>query len=306
MSDACDDDGLRVFTRTYFGAMLAMAVRGWDEAATSLTEAILIADEAGLHAEGATAHGVVAGVHMMAGDYDRAAAHAQTGFELSDDPGARSVNLTFLAAVGADVGDVDEALVYGKEAVAAARTAGDPVRLLYACGHAGRVALMHADLDVARTLVTEACMIGAGTMLALQPWPTAMLAEVEIADGNFETAVVRARQAAALAATTEIVYQQALAHRALGLAAAATGDVDVAVGELQEALVLGRRTTGEGYLFHWPVAFILDSLSMVTATNDPSASHRWAATLEEHASVVGMHAMVERARERRGSLPAGP
>jgi hypothetical protein len=112
-------------------------------------------------------------------------------------------------------------------------------------------------------------------MLALSPWSMSILAEVELAERNLDAARHAANEAATLAATTKIAYQQALAWRAIGLVESACGDFESASAHLSEALSHARRTTGEGYMFHWPVAFVLDSLAEVTAVHDPTASQRW-------------------------------
>ena len=49
--------------------MLGMAVRGWDEAATALSEAYHIAERIDRPADAALALGVRAGIDMMRADY---------------------------------------------------------------------------------------------------------------------------------------------------------------------------------------------------------------------------------------------
>jgi tetratricopeptide (TPR) repeat protein len=179
----------------------------------------------------------------------------------------------FLAAVGADTASFDEAIEYARAAVAAAEASTDPIRIVYAASHAGRVFLMYGDMPGARKFAEEAVAVASGTLLTLLPWPLTILAEIEVASHELDAATHRARQAAALAATTHIAYQRALAYRAMGLAEAVRGNTDSAVDHLTQALAYGRQTTGKGYTFHWPVAFVLDSLSNVTAESDPETSH---------------------------------
>jgi hypothetical protein len=217
---------------------------------------------------------------------------------MSDDPGARSVNLMFLAAIDADVGDLDGAVGHVNAAGRAAETSGDPVRILYTAAHAARVHLLMGDTSAARTELGRAGAAGEGTMLALRPWLMSLLAEVELAERNLDAAWRAANEAATLAATTNIAYQRALACRAIGLAEAARGDAEAAVAHLTEALSHARRTTGEGYTFHWPVAFVLDSLAEVSAVHDPPAAQRWASALLDHATAIGMNHFIARARQR--------
>jgi ATP/maltotriose-dependent transcriptional regulator MalT len=212
--------------------------------------------------------------------------------------------LTFLAASEADIGDRDAAIVHARDAVAAATATGDPVRIVYAHAHLGRVLLMYRDTGSARREL-ESAATTASMMLTLLPWLTVMLAEVDLADGDVGTAAVRARQALALATATGVSYQEALAQRALGLAEAARGNTEQAVAELVNALESARRTTGEGYAFHWPIAFILESLMDVTSTADPDDARRWATTLVDHATAIGMHELAARGRAFLG-LPDEP
>ena len=75
----------------------------------------------------------------------------------------------------------------------------------------------------------------------------------------------------------------------------ARGDHDAAVDRLLVALAQARRTTGEGYTFHWPVAWILESLARVSLHTDAASSQRWAETLLDHASAVEMRTFIDRA-----------
>jgi DNA-binding SARP family transcriptional activator len=300
-SDDTNDDYLRTITRTFLAAMLGIAVRGWDEAATALSEAFYLAEQLQLADDAATVLAVRSGTEMMRGDYQTAHAYGLSGLEMSHDPGARALNLMFLGGIEADRGKHDQAAQHAESAVSSAEDSRDPVRLLYASAHAARVLLMCDQPSRARPMVELARATGT-TMLAIQPWPVAMLAEVEVADGQIEAALRHAKQAEAMSATTGVSYQQALAKRAMGLAEAARGDTDAAIGHLTAALNLARRTTGEGYTFHWPVAFILESLTTVTAKTDPTGSRRWASTLLDHASAIQMDHFVTRARQHLEQL----
>jgi hypothetical protein len=232
---------------------------------------------------------------MMRADYDSAARRASAGLAMSEEPGARSINLMALCATEADTRRPEDAVKHVWEAMEAAEQSGDPVRIVYAAAHVGRVLVMHGQTVLAREPVERSAAMAAATMPTLAPWPMSLLAEIEIADGNLDAAQRHVDRAAATAATTGIIYQQALAARAAGLLEAARGNDQHAVDHLTNALALGRRTTGEGYAFHWPIAFVLDSLSAVTAT-DPATSRRWATALMDHANVNGMHEFTARAQ----------
>jgi tetratricopeptide (TPR) repeat protein len=292
---------LRAITRTFLAAMLGIAVRGWDEAATALSEAFFLAERLRLADDAATVLAVRSGTEMMRGDYQAARAYGLSGLEMTDDPGARALNLMFLAGIEADRGNNDRAVEHAESAVSSAENSSDPVRVVYAAAHAARVLLMCEQPTPARPMVELALATGS-TMFAIQPWPMAMLAEIEVGEGQIEAALRHAKQAGAMSATTGVSYQQALAERSIGLAEAARGDANAAIGHLTAGLNLGRRTTGEGYTFHWPVAFILDSLAVVSAEKDPTGSRRWASALLDHASTIQMGHFVTRARQHLEKL----
>jgi hypothetical protein len=95
-------------------------------------------------------------------------------------------------------------------------------------------------------------------------------------------------------ASGSIAYQKALALQAIGLIDAAAGNTSAAVTHLTEALYRARRTTGEGYTFQWPVAFVLDSLGDVTALED--RLRRTGAPVRERRSTRSMASRRGRAR----------
>lgn len=299
MADQSDDAGLEIMARLFLAAMLSIAVRGWDESATATTEALHLAEQHRLSIEEATARGVLAGIDLMRADYRSAATHARIGAERSPDAGAHAFNLTFLAAVEADVGQGEEAVRHAVEAVAAGEESGDPIRIAYATAYAGHALLLEDDPDAARDHVERAIEVLA-PMLVLLPWPLAMLAEIEVRTGHLDAASEPAGRAWAIAATTDVAYQRALALRAEALVHAARGDHEVAIDRLTLALGQARRTTGEGYTFHWPVAWILESLAQISAHTDPDGSRRWAEALLDHAAAVEMRAFTRRAERLLG------
>lgn len=238
----------------------------------------------------------------MRGAHTNARRCCRAGLALSDHPGAQSVNLTFLAATDADLGDLHAAADHIQSATSAAEASGDLVRILYGHAHAARIHLMRKDIAAARTEVTTAFAAGE-SMQALTPWLMTMLAEVETAESHLDEAREHAEVAATLATVTDITWQRALALRAIGLIDAVAGDTKAAVTHLTDALSQARRTGGEGYTFHWPIAFILDSLVDVTTVGDPSASRRWAVAMLDHATAIGMNQFADRARARLTGTP---
>jgi hypothetical protein len=132
-----------------------------------------------------------------------------------------------------------------------------------------------------------------------------MLAELDVHAGDLHAAADTAMEADGLATATGISYQRALAQRALALGEAAAGDEAAALDRLVLALDHARRTSRQGYPFHWPVAWVLESLSSISARSQPSEARRWAAALKDHASVTGMSAFEARA-DQYMALAASP
>lgn len=295
MADRHDDVGLQIMARLFFAAMLSIAVRAWDESATVTTEAINLAGQLPSGYEEATARGMLAGLELMRADYPAAIRHATAGDALTTDPGARALNLTFLGAIEADAGDSERAVRLTADAVTVAEASADPIRILYAGAYAGHALLLADEPELARPHVEHA-VAAASPMLVLLPWPLAMLSEIETRAGDLDAALELAGRAAAMSATTNIAYQRALALRAFALVDIVRGRPDEAIERLTEALGHARRTTGEGYAFHWPIAWILDTLTTTSTVTDPVASDRWARTLLEHATARGMTSFVRRAQ----------
>lgn len=296
MADREHDLGLRVMARLFFAAMLSIAVRGADEGSAVATEALLLAQDADLAYEEAAAHGVLAGIDLMRADYAAAVAHCGLGDLRCPDPGTRALCVAFDAAVSADVGQGERAVELAAEAVELADASADPIRVVYAHAYAGHALLLQDQPEAARPHVERAIQ-AASAVLVLQPWPLAMLADIDVRAGRLDAAERSAEQARAMSSTTGIAYQQALALRASALLAAARGDRGRALDELVRALALARRTSGEGYTFHWPIAWVLESLARVSAPVDRASSQRWAQALLDHATAVGMHTFIRRGQE---------
>ena len=223
-------------------------------------------------------------------------AHCGLGDLRCPDPGTRALCVAFDAAVSADVGQGERAVELAAEAVELADASADPIRVVYAHAYAGHALLLQDQPEAARPHVERAIQ-AASVVLVLQPWPLAMLADIDVRAGRLDAAERSAEQARAMSSTTGIAYQQALALRSSALLAAARGDRDRALDELVRALALARRTSGEGYTFHWPIAWVLESLARVSAPVDRASSQRWAQALLDHATAVGMHTFIRRGQE---------
>lgn len=294
LADLHGDVTLRIAGRMFLAGMLNMSVRAWDEAATTTAQAIHLAAEAGRDDDQAVARSILAGSELMRGDYRTALAHAELGTALSDQPGARSLNLAFRSAVESDIGRHQDAIEHALLATSEAERTGDPVQLAYAFAYAAHAHMACGRYEAARPHLGRA-IDACSSVLVLKPWPLAMLAEIDVRVGNLGAAAATATEADGLATVTGISYQRALAHRALALGEAAAGNGAAALDRLVVALGHARRTTGQGYTFHWPVAWVLESLATTSAQRQPQDAKRWAAALKAHASASGMSTFAVRA-----------
>lgn len=294
MAEAHGDVVLRVAARLFLAGMLSMSVRGWDEVGTVTSEAARLARDAGLAMHEASARGIRAGSELMRGDYVAARRHATIGASLADDPEARALNLALLAGAEADVGRLDDAHTHAAMAVECAPDCRDPVKVVYAHAYAAHVHLLAGEPDAARPALEQA-IEAAAPVLVMKPWPMAMLAEVDVRAGRLEEGTRLAMLAEGLAAATGVAYQRALALRVLALAAEARGEHEAAVDHLLVALAHARRTTAEGYAFHWPVAWVLETLAVASARVDDREARRWVGALRAHAAEAGMTTFVGRA-----------
>ena len=289
LSDLNGDLDLRIAGRLFLAAMLNMAVRGWDEAATTTTEARHLAEQAGRVEDQAVARSILAGSELMRGDYRVALNHAEHGAALSAEPGSLALNLAFQCAVESDTGRHDDAIGHAIDAVSHAERSSDPVRLAYAYAYAGHADIGAGRYEAARSHV-ERAIDACSSILVLKPWPMAMLAEIEVRAGDLDAAANIATEADKLAMVTGMSYQRALAQRALALGEAAAGHDAAALDRLVVALDHARRTSRQGYPFHWPVAWVLESLACISARSQPEAARRWAVALNDHALATGMAA----------------
>jgi DNA-binding SARP family transcriptional activator len=294
MADRAGEQELGLTGRLLVGAMLGMTARAWDEASTLLSQASHLAAALQRDVAAATARGLLAGNEVMRGDYEAVVEHAEAGLASSDDPGTRALNLMFLGAVDADRGNIAAALATGRTAVDCALEADQRVTIVWSATYASRALVQAGRLTEAHQMAQTAAT--AATTPMLRPWVLATLAEIHATRGDGDAALEVATEAKATAVATTVAWQQALAHRAVALAKAATGDDRAAVDELIQALRHARREAGEGYAYHWPIALTLDSLTKITARYDPDEARQWAAALHEHANGIGMVAYTARAR----------
>lgn len=288
------DDVLRADAMLTLSAMLGIAVRGADEALATGAGLVRLADAQGRGDVVADAYAILGGTAMMQADQRAAIGYCRRALDASAAHGPRATALTFLGASEADLGDTKAAVDHLEEAAAEAGVDGGALRIYYAASHLARVRLTREEWSRARPQIEVAIDAAAGSATLL-PWPLAMLAEVERAEGRLDAGARAATRSTALAATVGLAWAEALALRAGALIDAARGDHKRSVSRLTAALRAARSTRSFGYTYHWPIAFVLDSLCDVAALDDADLARHWASALRDHASRAGMTEFVLRA-----------
>jgi DNA-binding SARP family transcriptional activator len=304
LADQVRASDLSLMARLYLGAMLSMTARSWDEASTVLNEAVALAEAAGDELSAAYATAALAGNELMRADYPAVFELANRATATSEHPLVAGEVWSFVGAAEADLGYLDDAIAHTTRGVnllagvddasAEGWVAVQPVLVGWAASHAARVLLMAGQVAEAETMVASALHVSTSPMQ--QPWPLAIQAEIAASHGSPDVADKLARRALALATTTGVAWQRAIAERAVALASASAGDHGGAVEQLLDALGSARRAEGEGFPFHWPIAFTLDSLAEISLGIDRAGSRQWASELCDLAVASGMKEYEARAR----------
>lgn len=229
------------------GSALVHAVRSHDdEGAVLLRQGARLAAEVGDHRVGVHAFRELGYVDALAGRRPTALEHLRQATGLAgDDPellaGVHSVSAFNLG----DWGRFEEAI--GEYALARelARQTGSARREAWTLGLGAWVQLAAGDLAEARAW-TRACLdlTGSTRWVAFRPWPVAVLAETELADGSVSAATrTDLDEAFALSCSLADPCWEGATARMIALAHAADGELDAARTWIEQALHRSRRCT---------------------------------------------------------------
>ncbi len=301
-ADDVDDGPLQVQTLMALGSALVHSVRGRDgEGAGILHETIGIADRIGAPELAAQAHRELGYIELLRGRYDRAQHWLQTATTLADEePTERAWALAVQGVASTDVGRYAEALGAFEEALRLAQLGQLPQVAAWVWTFTGRLHLLRHNLEQARECLTK----GLDSARALRwtafiPLPEALLADVDLADGNVDAAQAAFEHAHALALQLGDPCWEGYAARGLGLVAAKRGDSTTGLRWITEARDRCVRLP-DAYL--WVEGYCLDALCALAVEHQPVEAIRWIDDLEALATRTGMRELVARAYAHRGRL----
>ncbi len=296
------DGPLQVQTLVALGSALVHSVRGRDgEGAGILHEAIGVADGIGAAELAAQAHRELGYIELLRGRYDRALRWLQSASALADEaPTERAWALAVHGVVSTDVGRHAEALGAFEEALHLAQIGQLTQVAAWVWTFTGRLHLLRHDLQQARECLTQG-LDSARTLrwTAFIPLPEALLADVDLADGNIDAAEAAFEHAHALALQLGDPCWEGHAARGLGLVAAQRGDLETALRWVTEARDRCVRLP-DAYL--WVEGYCLDALCALAVEHQPVEAARWIDDLEALATRTGMRELVARAYAHRGKL----
>jgi tetratricopeptide (TPR) repeat protein len=137
------------------------------------------------------------------------------------------------------------------------------------------------------------------TWNAFLPWPEALLAEVDLKQGQIDEAAVSFEHAFAMGCQLGDPCWESVAARGLGLVAASSGDLERAIELLQDAPRRCRRLPDS---YRWIEAYAMAALGELAVDAGLDAAPSWVTELETFASRHGMRELVATAAALRARL----
>jgi class 3 adenylate cyclase/tetratricopeptide (TPR) repeat protein len=159
----------------------------------------------------------------------------------------QAMNLAWLARCLAELGEFDEGVDAGRQAVALTEKFGSPYNLAASCIGLGYVSLVRGDLDAAGPVLERATKISREANLTLlRPQATRLLGGVYLLAGRIDEGVALVRAAAEEVESKRLLMQQASVLALLGEACIFADCVDEASTVAQRALALARERGQRG------------------------------------------------------------
>jgi DNA-binding SARP family transcriptional activator len=296
-----DDLETEVAALCELGYALVHSVRGRDDAgAATLARAVAVADVAGRPELAVAAHRELGYVDFLAARYPEALRHLDQAEGLAADGGSEAAAVAAIrGACLTDVARYPEAAAELERAVGLARAAAARRWLVWAATMAGRLHLLRDEPALARPLLDEALEVSQEiAWTSVLPWPEALLAEVQLLEGDLAAAGEAAGHAFALGCELRDPCWEETAGRVLGRLALMRGEVEQARTTLLDAAARGARGT-DGWRFAH--AEVLDALAAL-APRYPTQGEAWINDLELVAGAGGMRELLVRAHLHRAAL----
>jgi len=297
-----DDPALQTRALLALGSALVHGVRGRDgEGAGILLEAIEVAHRLEDDTPAAQAHRELGYVELLRGRYDRAQRWLHAAVSLAgDDPAERAWAHAVQGVALTDIGRHTDALHELGEALRLARAADAGQVETWALAFTGRSHLLRRELPAAREALRAALAVARQLRwTAFIPFPESLLADVDLAEGNTDTAASAYDHAYALSLQLGDPCWEGLAARGKGLVANRRGDPESALRWVTEARMRCVRLP-DAWL--WVEGYCLDALCALAIEHRRGAATQWAADLEALATRTGMRELVARAYLHRSRL----
>src|SRR5262249_49977465 len=166
----------------------------------------------------------------------------RTGWTVSGSwAGFQGITNSWLARCLADLGEFEEGIDAGRQAVALAESSGSPYGLAAACIGLGYSSLVRGDLDAAGPVLERACSVAREANLPLyRPQAIRFLGGTYLLAGRIEEGRAVMRAEANEAETRKLMMQQAAVLAWLGEACLFADRVDEAATVARRALALAR------------------------------------------------------------------
>lgn len=299
-ADATGDAGLRARARVSLGGALVHAARGRDEeGATALHEALAIGEVA-CPVVAAAACRELGYVELLRGRYERALVLLRQALALAGEDQAEQTRIALVhGTVLSDTAHYAEAIVMLRQAKTQAETLDDNKQLVYALSMLGRALLLQGDLRQAAQVLDDSVALAKQLWTAFLPWPQALRAEVDMRNGQVDSAAERFEHAFALGCQLGDPCWEGIAGRGLGCVAMVRGDATGAIEILLDAIARSTRLP-DGYL--WAKAYALEVVcGLAIAEKLPEAS-LWVDELQSIAARSGMRELTVRALMHRAAL----
>lgn len=299
-ADGAGDPILRTRVRIALGGALVHAARGRDEeGAAALHEALGIGREVAPSLAAAACR-ELGYVEFLGGRYERALAWMAQAEPLAGDCLAERARIaTVKGSILSDSAYYPASMETLRDAAAWALEAGEPKQAIYAESMLGRAMILRGDLEAARPVLDRAVDQARLLWTAFLPWPLSFRAEIDLSDGQLESAAERFEHAFALGCQLGDPCWEGVAGRGLGLVAMARGDVARAEEVLQGAL---RRCARLPDAYLWGKAYALEALCRLGVSRRAPLVRQEVDELMDIAARTGMRELVVRAHVLRGAL----
>lgn len=237
---------------------------------------------------------------MKRGRYERAEAWLGRSSATAPDRERRASATAVRGVVAADRGFSADSLRWLGDAAEAARDLDKPRLEAWTLAFMGRTHLLREEHRPAHGALERSVELArAAGWISFLPFPQALLATVELAQGEIERASAAFEAAFTLGCQIADPCWEGVSGRGVGLVHAAEGRIEEAIRWLDDARTRCMRIA-DSYL--WVHAYCLDALCSVAAEHRPREAAAWISDLETVAARTGMGEMLVRAHLHRASL----